>query len=175
LRNKIFVSINHCYVFCIDSTELIFVLESYEPCLNDQDCKENSFCYNNDDDVLGKCKCLKGFDIIRNDTSYECIVGMLFLGISRHEKLRLRKTDNNRLNNIKVFVFQKCTIAFNSFFTGARLEEACQKDIQCTITAGPLAICDEYKICGCENESTGKDGICYKKMSKCCACGRKNA
>ncbi|XP_068909533.1 prion-like-(Q/N-rich) domain-bearing protein 25 isoform X1 [Tenebrio molitor] len=96
-------------------------IQSYAPCLNDQDCKKNSFCYNNDDDVLGKCKCLKGFDIIRNDTSYECIVG-------------------------------------------ARLEEACQKDIQCTITAGPLAICDEYKVCGCENESTGKDGICYKKM-----------
>jgi hypothetical protein len=165
--------------FVSTAQNLIFVLESYQPCLNDQDCKENSFCYNNDDDVLGKCKCLKGFDIIRNDTSYECIAGMLFLGISRDKELRLRKTDNSRLSNINVFVFgishiysvfQKCTIEFNSFFTGARLEEACQKDIQCTITAGPLAICNEYKICGCENESTGKDGICYKKTSTCCAC-----
>jgi hypothetical protein len=86
-------------------------IQSYEPCQTDRDCKENSFCYGNDDEIKGKCKCLKGFELNRNSTFYECIRGMttytytLFLGTSRHKEIRSRKTDNSRLSNIKLFVF----------------------------------------------------------------------
>ncbi|RZC37086.1 protein kinase C-binding protein NELL1, partial [Asbolus verrucosus] len=49
---------------------------SYQSCRSDVDCKPNSFCFGNDDDREGKCKCFEGYELIRNTTFYECLQGV---------------------------------------------------------------------------------------------------
>ncbi|KAJ3660060.1 hypothetical protein Zmor_011715 [Zophobas morio] len=51
-------------------------IQSYASCRTDKDCKEKAFCFGNDDDTDGKCKCQKGYELIRNTTFYECLPAM---------------------------------------------------------------------------------------------------
>ncbi|XP_050313432.1 prion-like-(Q/N-rich) domain-bearing protein 25 [Anthonomus grandis grandis] len=54
--------------------KLTEALVSHKKCLTDTDCFENSFCYGNDNQKLGLCKCLYGWEMLfRNRTYYMCL------------------------------------------------------------------------------------------------------
>ncbi|KAL1500902.1 hypothetical protein ABEB36_006321 [Hypothenemus hampei] len=48
-------------------------LVSRQRCFTDNDCRENSFCYDNDHNRVGLCKCQAGYELLlRNRTYYTC-------------------------------------------------------------------------------------------------------
>ncbi|CAG9769612.1 unnamed protein product [Ceutorhynchus assimilis] len=47
---------------------------SYQRCRIDSDCRENSFCFDNDNNRIGLCKCQAGYELLlRNRTYYTCL------------------------------------------------------------------------------------------------------
>lgn len=50
---------------------------TYTKCRVDTDClrvSNNSFCFDNDDNKVGRCKCLDGYELLtRNKTSFSCL------------------------------------------------------------------------------------------------------
>lgn len=49
-------------------------LATHQYCDTDLDCKENSFCYGNDNGVRGNCKCREPYLTNKNRTYYECLL-----------------------------------------------------------------------------------------------------
>lgn len=73
------VTLVFLFLFCklnAQETELEIQerLVSYNRCRLDSDCNENSFCYGNDNNRIGLCKCQAGYELLfRNRTFYLCL------------------------------------------------------------------------------------------------------
>lgn len=98
-----------------------FFVESRTRCTQDTDCLENSFCFDNDNTKVGRCKCMLGFEMLqRNQTFYSClkrkwIVYLFFFSL---------KTNKSCWEKFRFPSFVKCqwyvtfSSCFSQFFTG---------------------------------------------------------
>ncbi|EEZ98472.1 neurogenic locus Notch protein [Tribolium castaneum] len=147
---------------CVRSEELFAKqqIQSYVSCRNDADCKNNSFCYGNDDNTYGKCKCTEGFELNRiNATDYECLP-RVYLGDACEEdfQCQLVATPLAVCNDKKIC---ECSPGSHSVqrkcFADVRLGEVCMVHDNCLLSDGTYAFC-VAGVCTCrKNEAPSPD------------------
>ncbi|XP_060525047.1 multiple epidermal growth factor-like domains protein 10 [Cylas formicarius] len=125
-------------------------LVSYQRCLLDSDCRENSFCFDNDQHRIGICKCTDGYELLyRNRTYYACLK---FAGYDQEcvqdtqciESLGALSTCDG---------FCKCVDGAHRYTDGRcyksiLLDDFCQTDANCILGDGTFAFCADGQ-CSC--------------------------
>ncbi|XP_072385573.1 uncharacterized protein [Diabrotica undecimpunctata] len=120
--------------------EQLMAINSYTKCRVDADCAKTSdhaFCYGNDADKDGYCRCKENFEMVsRNKTYFSCL-GLLGDFCRGDPNCWLA---SNQFGNC---VYGKCTCKFDnevpgtdrmSCVNGKKIGEQCDSDNQCSLT-----------------------------------------
>ncbi|XP_044259706.1 multiple epidermal growth factor-like domains protein 11 isoform X2 [Tribolium madens] len=131
-------------------------IQSYVSCRTDADCKKNSFCYGNDDDKYGKCKCNSGYELNnRNASFYECLP-RVYLGDACEEDFQCQLVASN-LAVCNQFKICDCSPESHKSdkmcFADIKLGEVCMVDQNCLLSDGQYAFC-VAGICTCRKDET---------------------
>ncbi|XP_018323395.1 multiple epidermal growth factor-like domains protein 10 [Agrilus planipennis] len=119
-------------------------IESYQSCYTDRDCKENSFCFGNDDNIPGRCKCEEHFIINRNRTFYECLETVQSEGSVCTRNLQCQYT----LGTLSECISDICVCPEgthlapdNKCYKSTKLEEICLTHYNCLLSDGTYGFC----------------------------------
>ncbi|CAH1155251.1 unnamed protein product [Phaedon cochleariae] len=130
-------------------------LVSYTNCRVDSDCHQksnHSFCFDNDQEKIGRCKCLEGYELFsRNKTSFACL-GSAGYGeqCERNVQCQLSLTENAECSdglcrckeNSHLFTDKKC-------YVSVVLGDFCRGDSNCWLNDGTFGNCNNGR-CGCK-------------------------
>ncbi|XP_066256789.1 prion-like-(Q/N-rich) domain-bearing protein 25 isoform X1 [Euwallacea similis] len=126
-------------------------LVSYQRCLVDTDCRDNSFCYDNDNNRVGLCKCQMGFELLqRNRTFYSCLTLAKYKEPCQIDEQcvdnlgSLAKCDTTCRCQKGTFFFQQD----GRCHTAVLLKEFCKTDANCLLEDGTRAYCTDGQ-CQC--------------------------
>ncbi|KAG5892837.1 hypothetical protein JTB14_032431 [Gonioctena quinquepunctata] len=122
-------------------------LVTYTRCRDDRDCKTistNSFCFNNDAEVIGKCKCLAGYELVsRNRTFFACLKTAGYgEPCEKNVQCQLTLTENGECSagtcqckpGAHRYLDGKC-------YVSVLLDDFCQSDGNCWMSNGIFGSC----------------------------------
>ncbi|CAH1111546.1 unnamed protein product [Psylliodes chrysocephalus] len=132
-----------------------FNLVSYTQCRFDSDCvkiSKNSFCFDNDADKIGNCKCRDGFDMVsRNRTFFACLGPAGYNeACEKNMQCQLILTENAECYNLAC----RCKDGAHLFTDGrcyvsVLLGDFCQSDGNCWMTGDNFGTC-KFGRCSCK-------------------------
>ncbi|CAH0559400.1 unnamed protein product [Brassicogethes aeneus] len=130
-------------------------LTSYRVCTTDADCLDNSFCFGNDAEKTGRCKCLQGFEmLVRNEKFYACLQESSYGNPCLYSEQCVINLGNNGLCDAKT---KLCTCADGSHYNevdkqcykSKKLHDICTTSAECVLKNGQNAFC-QYGRCRCD-------------------------